>query len=62
MDDSGGTLEVAWRFGGIVADGAGDEVDDEAVAVDAEASVELTDDVALAADAVLGCVCDRFQL
>jgi len=55
-------LEVAWRFGGIVADGAEDEVDDEAVAVDAEASVELTDDVALAADAVLGCVCDKFQL
>lgn len=61
VDESGGTLEVARRFGGIVADGAVKEDDDEAVAVDAEAGVEFTD-VALVAGAEVGCVCDVFQL
>ena len=61
VDESGGTLEVARRFGGIVADGAVEEDDDEAVAMDAEAGVEFTDDLALVAGAV-GCVCDGFQL
>ena len=61
VDESGGTLEVARRFGGIVADGAVEEDDDEAVAMDVEAGVEFTDDVALVAGAV-GCVCDGFQL